>query len=98
MDYKYLGKKVRFTSWTNDHFWLITEVSDNTYIGHTYYRGKKHNNLRLSVGFTHDNYTEITTKVKVTRLAKKMYPKAKEVDGYLIIEDVDCIILDDSDE
>ena len=46
----------------------------------------------------HEFYEEITTKVKATRLAKKMYPKVKEEDGYLIIEDTDCIILDDSDE
>ena len=88
MEYKYLNKKVRFDNWPKYMFWLIDDVTDGFYSGCTYANGKKHNKLRLTIGFTHRHYAEITTKVIATRLAKKMYPKAKEEDGYLLIEDI----------
>lgn len=79
------GRKVRYKEWPNNIYWLIYEKTDADYIGMTYNRGREHRKLALSISFTHEYYVPIEIKVKATRLAKKMYPNAKQEGDWLLI-------------
>lgn len=85
MSEDWTGRKVRYENWSDILYWLIYEKTDTEYLGMVYADGKEYRKLHLGISFTHDHYFPIDLKVKATRLAKKMYPNAKQEGDYLLI-------------
>jgi len=83
----WVGRKVRFKNWPECMYWYIEKEDSGNYIGTVFAHNKvQETEFNITKRFTHKRYFLIDTKVKDTRLARKMYPDFKETeDGYLLI-------------
>lgn len=83
------SKLVDNTSKHHDYYWVITKI-DKEYVfldAYDTYSDTYYGKVGKFLIDTLSNLSLSEIKVIATRLAKKMYPKAKEQGGYLLIMD-----------